>query len=94
MRTYVSSLSMTYQCHNKAEKEALRLAKDLNRKVLLPDEVIGFKNEFREGIEIINRNNPRCKDLILEITDYDKNGDITFRLAQGIFVLHLFWGEL
>lgn len=89
MKKYMSHLAMSYVPKNKAEKQAQEVAEEMNHRVMNADQVSSFKKLFLARIKKVNRDNPRCKDLELDI--FGDDGTIVINLP-GVFHLCLYWG--
>ena len=74
---------------NKLEKEAHKLAYEMERRIVTSDQVLDFKAEFIDKVSKINATYPRCKPLHLSIhSDLIDKGDIIFWM-DGVFHLEL-----
>ena len=68
MKTYFSRITADHWIrHNNAEKQAHTVAIEMNRILIPEDEMQQFQQTFLQKIAQVNKNNPRCKPLELEI---------------------------
>jgi hypothetical protein len=74
---------------NESQKEAHKLALEMERRIVPMDKVLDFKAEFLDKVTRINAAHPRCKPLhlFIETSRLDK-GDIVFWM-DGVFHLDL-----
>jgi hypothetical protein len=89
-KTYFSRIVADHWCaKNESQKEAHKLAQEMERRIVTSDQVIDYKAEFIDKVSKINAAHPRCKPLHLFIHDsYDKSGDISFSM-EGVFHFEL-----
>lgn len=74
---------------NQAHRQAKDAAKYFERRIIKQNRLPGFKKEFREVIDQINENNPRCKPLELEFWQPHHDKDIRFYIS-GVFEMRLY----
>ena len=75
---------------NNLQKAAHKIAVEMDRRIVLDDEVALFKADFKTKIDALNIEFKRCKPQVLSIgADYMKRGDISFSI-DGVFQMSLF----
>jgi hypothetical protein len=89
-KTYFSRIVADHWCaKNESQKQAHKLAQEMERRIVTSDQVIDYKAEFIDKVSKINAAHPRCKPLHLSISAaYDKSGDFVFWM-DGVFHLDL-----
>ena len=92
MVKYLSYMTTSYVSKNKAEKAAIDVVVSMNRRIITNDQIPGFKKEFQQKIDQVNKDNPRCKDLILDNWKSYLASDIYFAVS-GVFQLALYQGN-
>lgn len=93
MEQYFSKITADHwTAKNNAEKEAKKLAKEMDGILINADRLLTFKADFIDGIERINKNNARCKPLHLSIWEMNRdkfNGNIQISIS-GCFSMLLY----
>jgi hypothetical protein len=95
MKTYFSRITQDHwQSKNNLQKAAHKLAIEMDRILISENRVPGFKKEFQERIESLNKEFSRCKPLNFSISSsHERNGDITI-WCDGVFSMSLFLTRL
>jgi len=91
MKKYISHLGIRYVPKNKAEAAAQEVAKVMSKRVINENQVEEFKDEFQARITEVNREHPRCRDLHLDIYDFNKDGELSFDIS-GVTRVNLYMG--
>jgi hypothetical protein len=60
---YTGIVEMTYQAKNKLEKEVLSMFEKIDRALIDKNDVEDFKKVIVDHIDVINKNNTRCKPM-------------------------------
>lgn len=77
---YFSRIEMEYTDKNSALKAVKEFARTMDRVLMYTDRIEDFKKQFQEGIDKINQEHPRCKDINLQIYLYSER-DITIAVS-------------
>jgi hypothetical protein len=89
-KIYFSRITADHWCaKNESQKEAHKLAHEMERRLITSDQVLDYKAEFIDKVSRINAAHPRCKPLHLSIEkSYSPMADISFWM-DGVFHLEL-----
>jgi hypothetical protein len=89
---YFSRITSDHWCSkNNLEKAAHKLAKEMDRRLVIKEQVPAFKKEFKDKIEKLNLEYHRCKPLrfYTESGQSYQEGDMWI-YCEGVFHMSLF----
>ena len=91
MKTYFSKISADHwTAKNNLEKEAHKLGREMERRIIPEQELKAFKKELSEKIDNLNKQFTRCKPLSFSIHgSYDNSGDYT-AYCDGVFNMGIY----
>jgi hypothetical protein len=96
MRYYFSKITADHWiAKNKLHEAALRVAKEMEWKLIPVGDMPKFEKEFKDKIDAINSQFSRCNPLVLDIyTDpiERRSKDICFNIYK-VFSLSLYWAK-
>ena len=89
-KLYVSRITADHwMAKNNLEKAAKKLAKEMERKLIMENELPAFRKEFQLKIKQLNQEFNRCKPLDFYIeTSYIYKRDINI-ICQGVFMMEV-----